>query len=106
MCGRLPGLAHLTDVWRGPLGEVLPEAARRGIVVDCRSAEYATAWRPKGALAERTVAVKVYRDRAAIDPRRPQGLAEALSVHFEVDLRRPDRPGRPYELSVLEPRNP
>lgn len=130
MCGRLPGLAHLTDVWRGPLGEVLPEAARRGIVVDCRSAEYATSWRPKGALAERTVAVKVYRDRAgirgavshnakhtrglvvrrivtdAIDPRRPQGLAEALSVHFEVDLRRPDRPGRPYELSVLEPRNP
>ena len=43
MCGRLPGLAHLTDVWRGPLGDVLPAAARRGVVVDCRSAEYATA---------------------------------------------------------------
>ena len=55
MCGRLPGLAHLTDVWRGPLADVLPAAAGRGLVVDCRSAEYATAWRPAGALAERTV---------------------------------------------------
>jgi cytoplasmic iron level regulating protein YaaA (DUF328/UPF0246 family) len=53
MCGRLPGLAHLTAVWRGPLAEVLPAAARRGVVVDCRQAEYATAWRPTGALAER-----------------------------------------------------
>lgn len=127
MCGRLPGLAHLTDVWRGPLSDVLPGAARRGIVVDCRSAEYATAWRPTGELAERTVVVKVFRDRAgnrgavshmakrtrglvvrrivvdAIDPRRPQGLAEALSDHFEVDLRRPSRPGRTWELHVREP---
>ncbi len=127
MCGRLPGLAHLTDVWRGPLTDVLPAAARRGIVVDCRSAEYATAWRPTGMLAERTVVVKVLRDRGgnrsavshnakrtrglvvrrivtdAVDPRRPEGLAEALSQHFEVDLRRPDRPGRTYELRVLEP---
>ena len=127
MCGRLPGLAHLTDVWRGPLADVLPAAARRGVVVDCRSAEYATAWRPTGALAERTVVVKVFRDRDgkrgavshnakhtrglvvrrivtdAIDPRRPEGLAEALSEHFEVDLRRPDRPGRTWELHVVEP---
>jgi cytoplasmic iron level regulating protein YaaA (DUF328/UPF0246 family) len=127
MCGRLPGLAHLTDVWRGPLGDVLPPAARRGVVVDCRSAEYATAWRPTEALAERTVVVKVFRDRDgdraavshnakytrglvvrrivtdAIDPRRPEGLAEALSEHFEVDLRRPDRPGRSSVLHVVEP---
>ena len=65
MCGRIPGLAHLPDVWRGPLAEVLPAAARRGIVVDCRSPEYATtAWRPTGELAERTVLVKVFRDAA------------------------------------------
>jgi hypothetical protein len=126
MCGRLPGLAHLTDVWRGPLADVLPAAARRG-VVDCRSAAYATAWRPTGALAERTVVVKVFRDRDgkrgaashnakhtrglvvrrivtdAVDPRRPDGLAEALSEHFEVDLRRPNRPGRTWELHVVEP---
>jgi cytoplasmic iron level regulating protein YaaA (DUF328/UPF0246 family) len=129
MCGRLPGLAHLTDVWREPLSEVLPAAARRGIVVDARSAEYATAWRPAGALAERTVVLKVVRgvrgrDGArgagshgakhtrglvvrrivtdAVDPRRPEGLADALSAHFEVDLRRPDRPGRSWELQVVD----
>ena len=112
------GLAHLTDVWREPLSEVLPAAARRGIVVDARSAEYATAWRPAGALAERTVVLKVVRGSGvgtalvagshgakptrglvvrrividAVDPRRPEGLAEALSAHFEVDLRRRTAP--------------
>jgi cytoplasmic iron level regulating protein YaaA (DUF328/UPF0246 family) len=127
MCGRLPGLAHLPRVWRGPLADVMPAAARGGLVVDCRSAEYATAWRPTGALAERTVVVKVFRDSDgkrgavshnakhtrglvvrrivtdAIDPRRPQGLAEALGEHFEVCLRRPDQPGRTWELHVAEP---
>jgi cytoplasmic iron level regulating protein YaaA (DUF328/UPF0246 family) len=127
MCGPLPGLAHLPDEWRGPLSEVLPPAARRGIVVDCRSAEYASAWRPTGELAERTVVVKVFRERDgkrglvthnakftrglvvrrivadAIDPRRPEGLAEALADHFKVELRPPDRPGRPRQLDVFEP---
>ena len=127
MCGRLPGLAHLTDVWRAPLADVLPVEARRGIVVDCRSAEYATAWRPVGALADRTVAIKVVYDLQgdrgavshnakhtrgvvvrrivmdAIDPRRPEGLAEALSEHFDVDLREPVRSGRPWELRVVQP---
>jgi cytoplasmic iron level regulating protein YaaA (DUF328/UPF0246 family) len=127
MCGRLPGLANLTNVWRGPLADVLPAAAGGGLVVDCRSAEYATAWRPTGALAERTVIVKVLRDRDgtrgavshnakhtrglvarrivtdAINPRRPEALADALSEHFELDLRRPERPGRPWELQVVEP---
>ena len=127
MCGRLPGLDHLTDVWRGPLDDVLPAAARRGVVVDGRSAEYATAWRPTGALAERTVVLKVVRDgkggrgsashnakrtrgllvrrivTEAIDPRQPESLADALSEHFEVDLKRPDRAGRTWELQVVEP---
>jgi cytoplasmic iron level regulating protein YaaA (DUF328/UPF0246 family) len=127
MCGRLPGLAHLPQVWQEPLDDVLPAAAGRGVVVDCRSSEYATAWRPTGALAERTVVLKVVRDldakrgaashsakqtrglvvrrivTDAIDPRRPEGLAEALSAHFEVDLRQPDRPARAWELDVVEP---
>jgi cytoplasmic iron level regulating protein YaaA (DUF328/UPF0246 family) len=114
-------------VWRGPLAEVLPAAARRGLVVDCRSAAYATAWRPTGELAGRTVVVKVVRERDgkrgavthnakstrglvvrrivtdAIDPRRPEGLAGALSDHFKVELQPPDRPGRTWELDVLEP---
>jgi uncharacterized protein len=127
MCGRLPGLEHLTDVWRRPLDDVLPVAARGGVVVDGRSAEYATAWRPTGALAERTVVLRAVRDRDggrgsashnakrtrglvvrrivtdAVDPRRPEGLADALSEHFKVDLKRPDRPGRTWELQVVEP---
>ncbi|MEO7369320.1 MAG: peroxide stress protein YaaA, partial [Ilumatobacteraceae bacterium] len=127
MCGRLPGLAHLPEVWRGPLADVLPAAARQGVIVDCRSAEYASAWRPSGRLAERTVVVRVLRDIAdersavshnakhtrglvarrivvdSIDPRRPEGLAEALSGHFEVALVRPRRPGAAWELRVVEP---
>jgi cytoplasmic iron level regulating protein YaaA (DUF328/UPF0246 family) len=118
MCGRLPGLAHLTDVWREPLGGVLPEAGRRGLVVDCRSAEYATAWRPSGELAERTVVVKL---RAAsydakhlrgllarrivtegLDPHEPAELAGALSEHFKLELLPPDRPGRAWVLRIIE----
>ena len=118
MCGRLPGLAHLTDVWRGPLNGVLPAAARRGLVVDCRSAEYATAWRPAGELAERTVVVKLRASSHdakyvrgllarrividAIDPRQPEELADGLSEHFKVDLLSPGRPGRSWELRVIE----
>ena len=39
----------------------------------------------------------------AIDAPRPNGLAEALGEHFDVRLRRPPRPGRPWELSVVGP---
>jgi cytoplasmic iron level regulating protein YaaA (DUF328/UPF0246 family) len=126
MCARLPALGHLTDVWREPLAEVLPGLApRRGVVVDCRSGEYATVWRPVGELAARTVAVKVLADAAgsrrangyaakrtrgllarrivvdAIDPADGDGLAEALAAHFDVDLRPPARPQRPSELCVV-----
>ena len=125
MCGRLPGLAHPPVVWRGPLADVLPAAAGRGLIVDCRSAGYATAWRPSGTLAERTVVMKVIRRDGprgagsynakhtrglvvrqividAIDPHRPEDLAEALSERFKVELREPHRSGRSWELHVVE----
>ena len=70
MCGRLPGLAHLPQVWREPLGDVLPASANQGVIVDCRQAEFATAWRPAGTLAERTVTVKVLRN---LDTKRGSG---------------------------------
>jgi cytoplasmic iron level regulating protein YaaA (DUF328/UPF0246 family) len=126
MCGRLPGLAHLPQVWREPLGDVLPSAADRGVIVDCRQAEFATAWRPAGTLAERTVTVKVLRNldtkRGAgahsakhtqglvvrrivtdgIDPDRPEELADALAGHFDVEVVEPDRAGRAWRLDVVE----
>ena len=126
MCGRLRGLAHLTEFWRGPLGEVLPAAAGHGVVVECRSGDYATAWRPTGELAERTVVVRVVRsptDRRgagshnakrtrgllvrqiltdAVDPRRPEDLPDALDEHFGVELRAPERSGRPWVLDVVD----
>ena len=131
MCGRLPGLDHLPQVWQPALGEVLPGpvASQRGLIVDCRSAEYARAWRPTpGPVVDRTVTVKVVRDggggRAAVshdakhtrglvarrllvdgaDPRRPEELAEAMAPHFGVDLLPPVRAGRsPWTLHVEEP---
>jgi hypothetical protein len=118
MCGRLPGLAHLPDVWREPLGGVLPGAARRGLIVDCRSAEYATAWRPAGELAERTVVVKLRAGSYdakhlrgvlarrivtdAVDPAEPAELADALSDHFKLELVPPERPGRVWGLQLIE----
>jgi cytoplasmic iron level regulating protein YaaA (DUF328/UPF0246 family) len=128
MCGRLPGLP-LPRVWQEPLASVLPDTAGRKLIVDCRSAEFVTAWPPRGELAARTVVVKPLRpdgsgrgaasygakrtrglvaNRIAadgIDPRRPSALAEALAAHFDVELVPPDRPGRPFVLHVVEPPN-
>jgi hypothetical protein len=41
----------------------------------------------------------------AIDPRRPEELADALSAHFRVELRPPTGAGKPHELRVVEHRD-
>jgi cytoplasmic iron level regulating protein YaaA (DUF328/UPF0246 family) len=125
MCGRLPGLDHLPQVWQEPLADVLPAAAGAGLILDFRAAGYATAWRPRGELADRAVVVRVRRrDGArgagsfnakrtggqvvrrivtdAIDPANPHDVAAALADHFDVALREPDRRGGPWELRVVE----
>jgi cytoplasmic iron level regulating protein YaaA (DUF328/UPF0246 family) len=125
MCGRLPGLGHLPQVWQAPLDDILPATAANGVIVDLRTAAYTTAWRPSGALAARTAAVRVrrrdgtrgagsYRSKRtgglvvrrilteSIDPRDPEGLAQALSAHFDVDLCEPSRRGQAWELRVAE----
>src|SRR5690606_5576409 len=56
---KLPGLGALGGHWRAPMAEVLPEAAGNGLVLDLRSAAYATAWKPKGEVAGRTATVRV-----------------------------------------------
>ncbi len=122
----LPGVGRLATRWQEPLERVLPGVAGAGLVIDLRSATYVAAWRPTGALAERTVAVHVVRDEAGrrsvvshmakhtrgvvarhlletgVDPRSPEALADHLSDRFRVELD-PPRAGRPRRLDVVEP---
>lgn len=126
----LPGVGKLAAGWRPALDLVLPAAAGRGVVVDLRSSTYAAAWRPVGELAERTVAVNVFREQpdgtrsvvshmakhtrglvarwllqSGVDPRTPEGLAESLAAEFVVELD-DARPGKPRQLAVVEPALP
>jgi cytoplasmic iron level regulating protein YaaA (DUF328/UPF0246 family) len=60
---KLPGLGALAAYWRTPMAEVLPEVAGDGLVLDLRSAAYASAWKPKGEVAGRTATVRVLHSR-------------------------------------------
>ncbi|MEU6022910.1 peroxide stress protein YaaA [Micromonospora sp. NPDC047134] len=60
---RLPGVGALPALWRPVLGPALTSAAGTGPVLDLRSGAYAAAWTPRGALAERTLTVRVLHER-------------------------------------------
>lgn len=113
----LPPLGPLAAHWRGPLGEALA-AEVEGLVVDCRSAPYAAAWRPRGEAAETLVAVRVLSGGQVVShhakhargllsrhllvrdgrvPRSPVRFAEAAAELFDVDLL---RDGAGYRLDV------
>lgn len=125
ICAHLVGIGPLEPAWREVLGPVLTEAAGpRGLVVDCRSSSYQAAGMPIG-IGDRTVAVRVLRETArgrsvvshmakhtrgevarhllesGADPRKPQGLAEALADRWDVELVRPARAGRPWTVDVV-----
>jgi hypothetical protein len=123
ICTRLPGLDDLSRVWQQPLGEVLPAQAGGSVIVDFRVADWAQAWKPVP--AERTVVIRVVHERGGrgsasynskftrglvarslitrgSDPGHPEDLAGALAGDFEIDLSGPDRPDRPWLLSVVE----
>ncbi|MGH8861270.1 MAG: peroxide stress protein YaaA, partial [Jatrophihabitantaceae bacterium] len=55
----LPGIGVAGTFWRPVLDEVLPILLGRGLVIDLRSSDYVAMWRPRGALAERVVQVRV-----------------------------------------------
>ncbi|MFD5081644.1 peroxide stress protein YaaA [Kitasatospora sp. NPDC058201] len=59
---KLPGLGALGAYWRGAMAPVLPEVAD-GLVLDLRSAAYATAWKPAGEVVSRTATVRVLQER-------------------------------------------
>ncbi|MFC9804619.1 peroxide stress protein YaaA [Streptomyces griseoaurantiacus] len=121
---RLPGIGALGTYWRDPMASVLPEAAGEGLVLDLRSSAYAAAWKPKGAVAERTASVRVLHaptrkvvshfnkatkgrivrslltDGAA--PKDPAELVTALrDLGYEVEATVPERKGRGWSLDVL-----
>lgn len=120
----LPGTGPLAAFWRPHLEDVVP-GLDDGLVVDCRSSAYAAAWRPTGAVAERTVVVRVLREvdgrrsvvshmakharglvarhlvsRPGRDPRTPHALAGALGEVFTVELGARERDGH-HRLDVL-----
>ncbi|WP_406435370.1 peroxide stress protein YaaA [Streptomyces sp. NBC_00631] len=121
---KLPGLGPLGAHWRGPMAEVLPEVAGRGLVLDLRSAAYAAAWQPKGEVASRTATVRVLHAptrkvvshfnkatkgrmvrsllSAGIAPAGPGELVEALrELGYEVEAQSPAKAGRAWALDVL-----
>jgi uncharacterized protein len=116
MAVNLPGVGPLAGAWKAELAQVLPGAAGRGVVVDCRSSTYAAAWTPAGDLAERWVQVRVpgathmakhtrglvarHLCAAGVDSRSVPGLAEVLAGAFEVRLTEPARQGRPWVLDA------
>jgi cytoplasmic iron level regulating protein YaaA (DUF328/UPF0246 family) len=121
---KLPGLGALGAHWRTPMASVLPEAAGGGLVLDLRSAAYASAWKPKGEVAGRTASVRVLHAptrkvvshfnkatkgrivrgllTAGADPKDPAELVTALrELGYVVEAEAPAKTGQPWALDVL-----
>ncbi|MER5440587.1 peroxide stress protein YaaA [Streptomyces sp. NPDC002790] len=121
---KLPGLGALGAYWRGPMAEVMPQAAGDGLVLDLRSSAYASAWKPKGDVAERTATVRVLHAptrkvvshfnkatkgrivrsllTAGSAPAGPAELVDVLrDLGYVVEVEEPAKAGRPWNLDVL-----
>ncbi|MEP7194756.1 MAG: peroxide stress protein YaaA [Actinomycetota bacterium] len=112
----LGDLGPLASVWRAPLATVLPVAARRGMIVDCRSSTYAAAWVPQGDLATRWVRVRVpgathmakhtrglvarHLCEEGVDARTAKDLQRVVAGRFEATVTEPVRPGHPWILDA------
>lgn len=112
----LAGLGPMASVWRAPLAAVLPIAAGRGVIVDCRSSTYAAAWVPQGDLADRWVQIRVpgathmakhtrglvarHLCESGVDARTAKVLARVVDERFDTTLTAPARQGRPWILDA------
>jgi len=117
MGSTLPGLGPLAGLWRPALDEVLPAAVAKGVVVDCRSAPYAAAWRPGTDLAPRWVQVRVpgashlakhtrglvarHLCEVGVVPRSVPALRDVVAGAFDVRLSEPARSTAPWVMDVL-----
>ncbi len=109
-------LGPLASVWRAPLAAVLPIAAGRAVIVDCRSSTYAAAWVPQGDLAARWVQIRVpgathmakhtrglvarHLCESGVDARTAKALERVVAQRFETTLTKPARPGLPWILDT------
>ncbi|UQA95800.1 YaaA family protein [Streptomyces halobius] len=153
---KLPGLGALGAYWRKPMAEVMPETAASGevarwgsprtksggasgrgggratggLVLDLRSAAYATAWKPEGEVAGRTATVRVLQSKivdgvekrsvvshfnkatkgrlvrdlltAGLSPAGPAELVEALrGLGYVVEAQAPAKAGKAWALDVI-----
>lgn len=116
MAVNLGDLGPLASVWRAPLAEVLPAAAGRGVIVDCRSSTYAAAWVPPADLAARWVQIRVpgathmakhtrglvarHLCEAGVDARTATALERVVAQRFGTTLTSPSSPSRPWILNT------
>jgi len=117
MGSTLPGLGPLAQLWRPSLDEVLPGVAAKGVVVDCRSAPYAAAWRPGADLAPRWVQVRVpgashmakhtrglvarHLCEVGVVPRSVPALRDVVAGAFDVRLTEPTSSRAPWVMDVV-----
>jgi cytoplasmic iron level regulating protein YaaA (DUF328/UPF0246 family) len=125
---RVPAYKRELDAryWRDALRAPLEEAAAGRVVLDCRSATYAAAWRPARGSAITRVHVGVVEERAGVRrvvshfakktrgevarhvlccgvrPRSAAELCDAVAEAFSCELSPPARPGDPFELTVVQ----
>lgn len=125
ICSDLPGVGKVVPAWRAVLDPVMTAAAESGVVVDCRSGDYAAAWRPGPGTAGRTVGIRVVIERAgrrttvshmakhtrgevtrhllqaARAPRTVEALAHELSTAWKVELTPPARAGATWTADLV-----
>ncbi|MET9783022.1 peroxide stress protein YaaA [Nocardiopsis alba] len=127
---RLPSLGGLGAYWRKALTGPLNELVGDRLVVDCRSSSYIAAYRPAGEVAERSVAVRVLREkevdgelrrsvvshmakatrgdiarvlvREGVEARTPEELVAALrDLGHTVELQETGGPGKARTMDVV-----
>ncbi|GAA3723829.1 peroxide stress protein YaaA [Salinactinospora qingdaonensis] len=127
---KLPRLGGLGAFWRGHLSEPLTKQATGQLIVDCRSAAYAAAFKPDPDTAGHSVSVRVCSERvvngethrsvvshmakatrgavahdllaARVDAETPQELSAALhDLGYRVELGPPPRHGTTRTMDVI-----